>query len=321
MNDSSPVSGLSTNQDRLPSMNQENSGQQMTMIAAIEQTWQRVIALELKFKTFNLGSGLKKSQHARLTATLDSLKDSLARMKAALEAEQELGPILHNLGLPPYQGYAPHETTLLIRMIHERRQAAQRITDFLGRFQHWLEDLSKGRAKFRAFWRARKMRKHFDTVRHGRFELAVDHEALTNNVRQTLRFLANAFTKPDKGSSLDTGLQNFHSAIHALLQSTERLEMAVELEHKQVIYMKNWLDKARAEFRSQLEEQLPSIEAIRWLSRSLDQFGFTHYYDTRKRLANARDYVEICLKQLRFAGDGQLWSENEPMFKCGEQIP
>jgi len=293
-------------------MNQANPSQSPVLIQAIEQTWQRVIALELNFKTYELGVDLKKNQQRRLAELITSVRNRLARMKLTLEAETELDAILQKLGLPPFQAHAAEEANVLVRMIDERRQSCLQTGQFLGKFNRWLEEAGQNKARFRSYLRLGKIKKHFDNIRQGRFELEIDQKSLINNVKQTLHAHSVSAMQVDDSIAIDDALERFHSIIHALLQSTQRLEQAVQNEQRQVLYMKNWLDEARTQIYHRHQAEPPEIKDLRTLNGQWDQHGFSQYYDSRKRLTIARNYVEHFLKQLRYIGDEKLWAENDP---------
>ncbi|MFW7380297.1 MAG: hypothetical protein ACOH5I_15910 [Oligoflexus sp.] len=279
------------------------------LIQAIEQIWQRVIALELSFKSFDLADGLNKKQLGQITNLLASTKDRLARMKAVLEAEADLEPILKKLEFPPYQHANSQETAVLIKMIEERRRSCTDIVRFLASFHHWLVDAARGKAQIRVFWRLQKLKKYFDMIRQSRFDLDMDQDSLQNNIRQCLKA---ANVAPKEGDmSPDEALQHFHASLHALLHSTQRLEDTMHNEQRQVLYMKNWLVEARSQARGRFPDEPPKLQDLRVLNNQWDHYGFNHYHDTRKRLTIARDYVEHFLKQLRYIDDDKLWPTHD----------
>lgn len=290
-------------------MKSTHSSQEPALIQAIEQTWQRVIALELSFKSFDLADGLSKKQLEQLTKLLASTKDRLARMKAVLEAEADLGPILQKLELPPYQKTNPYETSVLLKMIDERRRNCSEIVGFLSSFHHWLVDAARGKARIRSFFRTQKLKKYFDMIRQSRFDLDMDQESLINHIRQALK--ATNVPVSDPKIPPDESLTHFHASLHALLQSTQRLEDTVHNEQRQVLYMKNWLAEARSQARRRFAEEPPKLQDIRALNQKWDHLGFNHYYDARQRIAIARDYVEHFLRQLRYIDDDKLWPTHD----------
>lgn len=292
-------------------MNQQSTVISGDLIYAIERIWQGVIQLELNFESYGLADGLGLKQRKKLAAWLDVTKSRLALMKSALEAESGLDELLEELGLPPFSSDSPEACQMLFQMIDERQAACHRSVRFLAEQLGPLRLAARNKLSFSRLWYSRRLAKQTRILEQGRSELEHDQNALEQNVRHALRYVQGMKTpSTNKKANVDDILQSFHQAVQAMCSQFQAMQKRCFEEHRQVHYMKTWLQDARAALGRPRQVQSPKLKELSALNQSWDLYGLSHYLDAQKRLTIAREYVQLQLKRLRHIQDENPWLES-----------
>jgi DNA repair exonuclease SbcCD ATPase subunit len=285
----------------------------------IDTTWQKLIALEVSLRTHDFRHQLNQKQLEQYFARINEMRDRLSQIKEVLASESRLNEILSAMGLPPFEPHDPINHRLLHRFIQEKRRIADGMGQFLAGFQTWIEDALKKKHRLRSIFRLSKLKDHFESMEKSLAQLERDQNQLQMVISQLLRSLFPKQRAPQEDLEADLGA--LYKKLNQMATAISRLEHQVRQDQRQIEAMRHWLQENSQQERRRSWTPSPSIDDLRRLNASWNDYGINQFFDSRHRLTLAKDYLRHFVKTHppQSSTDTRPWPQPTPPAKPSKE--